>query len=218
VHLAKLSADGRQLIYGTYLGGSANEFTETHGLFIDALGRAIIGATTLSTDFPTTAGAFQRQSGGNGGSGTGIGTNYPGDGFVAIVSADGRQLVASTYLGGRFGEGIEGISVDVLGRIHVTGASFSSNFPVTATAQQRLLAGGSDLFLAMLTPDLTRLLYATYLGGENDDQGRSSTVDTSGRSILVGQSSSTRWPLLNSIQLTPDTPEEGVIAIFSTLP
>lgn len=102
-YLAKLSPDGARLIFGTYLGGSQGEHVETHTLEIDPQGNPIIVAGTTSADFPTTAGALQNAYGGSGGQGTGAETNYPGDVVVARVSADGSQLLASTYLGGGYG-------------------------------------------------------------------------------------------------------------------
>src|SRR6185369_3493819 len=40
--LAKISSDGSQLLYSTYFGGSGADFTETHGLAIDAAGNAYL--------------------------------------------------------------------------------------------------------------------------------------------------------------------------------
>lgn len=217
LHLGKLSADGRRLLYGTYLGGSANEFTETHGLAIDANGRAVVAITTRSTDLMTTPGAYQRSYGGNGTDGTGGGTNYSGDGYVALVAADGTQLLAATYLGGSFGEGIEGVSVDTDGRVYVSGATFSTNFPVSADASQRANNGKSDFFLVVLSADLRTLVYGSYFGGQAADEGRSSTIDASGRMIVVGHTVSSDWPLASPLQSTRKSGQDGALAVFPAL-
>jgi hypothetical protein len=176
------------------LGGSGNEFTETHGLALDSAGNAYVGATTLSADFPTTAGAFQRTYGGAGGGG-----NYPGDGFVAKISPSGK-LVASTFLGGKSGEGIEGIGLDAQGDVYVSGATFSTNFPVTHGAFQASLKGTADLFGSKLSADLGTLLYSTYLGGSGEDYGRTAWADRAGNFYIAGEVRSTNFPTANPMQ------------------
>src|SRR5207248_5941008 len=44
------------LVYGTYLGGSGQDFTGD--MAIDGTGAAYVVGTSTSTDFPVTAGAF----------------------------------------------------------------------------------------------------------------------------------------------------------------
>ena len=55
--VAKLNAAGNALVYSTYLGGS--DFDPFPMIEIDRRGNAYLQGTTFSTDFPTTAGAFQ---------------------------------------------------------------------------------------------------------------------------------------------------------------
>ncbi len=215
LHLAKFSADGSQLLYGTYLGGSDVEFTETHGLALDSAGNAYVAATTRSTNFPTTSGAFQRAYGGNGGSGTGSGTNYSGDGFVAKISANGSTLLSSTFLGGRYGDGVEGISVMSNGDVFVAGTTFSDNFPTTADAYQSNGGTKGDFFGALLASDLSSVKYVSYLGGSRDDYGRSAATDDNGFVYVVGHTKSTNWPRLNAAQTTLGGSLDGGIAKFA---
>lgn len=59
------------LVYSTYLGGSGGDggvglgLDAPGGIAVDPLGNAYVSGTTRSTDFPTTARAFQVTSGGN---------------------------------------------------------------------------------------------------------------------------------------------------------
>lgn len=193
--LAKFTEDGSGLVYATYFGGSDTEFTETHGLAIDAAGNAIIAATTKSTNLPTTPGAYQRTYGGSGGKG-----NYPGDGFVAKISANGSSLLAATYLGGTSGEGLEGVAVDRNGDVYVSGATYSTDFPVTADAVQMRNKGQADVFVAKLSADLTRLLYSTYMGGSGLDLGRALGIDSHGNFFVGGELNSSDWPIKNGSQ------------------
>lgn len=198
LYVARFSPDGGGLIFCTYLGGSETEYTETHGLALDGAGDAVVAATTTSRDFPVTPGAFQTVYGGEGGRGRGSATNYSGDGFAAILAADGSRLLASTFLGGRFGDGVEGVGVDGAGFVYVTGATYSDNFAVTPDAFQTGLRGGADVFAVKLSPDLATLAYGTYVGGGDEDYGRASHVDSDGTWYIAGHTRSHDWPIVNA--------------------
>ncbi|MFH1026407.1 MAG: SBBP repeat-containing protein, partial [Pseudomonadota bacterium] len=57
VFVAKLNTAGNGLIYSTYLAGSDHE--QANGIAVDAAGNAYTTGFSVSTNFPTTAGAFQ---------------------------------------------------------------------------------------------------------------------------------------------------------------
>jgi hypothetical protein len=61
--LAKVNANGTGLLFSSYLGGGGNEYSSEAdarigGLAIDYLGNISVSGTTTSTDFPTTAAAY----------------------------------------------------------------------------------------------------------------------------------------------------------------
>ncbi|MFB3905261.1 MAG: SBBP repeat-containing protein [Acidobacteriota bacterium] len=215
--LAKISPAG-VLLYSTYLGGSGNEFSETHGLAVDAAGNAWVAATTTSTDLPTTGSAFQKSYGGSGGPGSGAGTNYPGDGFVARLSPNGSSLLACTYLGGSRGEGLEGIGLDSAGLVYVSGGTYSSDFPVTANASRSQNGGQADFFLAVLSADLSRLDYGTYLGGRSVDVGRCLAVSADQSFMVGGEIQSDDWPSLNPFLPAYRGNTDGALAAFRPPP
>ena len=84
---------------------------------MDDSGNAYATGSTVSSDFPTTAGAFD--------------TTYNGvrDIFVAKLNAAGSALDYSTYLGGSGSDTGAGIAVDGSGNAYVTGETSSADFP-----------------------------------------------------------------------------------------
>ena len=181
-YLAKLSKDASRIIYATYLGGKGNEFAE-HQPWLTPDGCFILVGPTLSADFPTTEGAFQREAKGK------------GDGFVTKLSADGKRFVFSTRVGGTGGENLLMPTVDEKGNIWVVGSTGSRDFPVTPDALQPKFGGGQqDGLLAVFSPDGSKLLYATYLGGSGDEMIRSIAFGPKGEVYLVGNTASPDFP------------------------
>src|SRR5205085_2750310 len=90
------------------------------------------------------------------------------DAFVSKLSADGKSLVYSTYLGGSggtssYGESGQGIAVDAQGNAYVAGFTSSIDFPLLG-AVQGSRRGSMDAFVSKLNT-AGRLAYSTYLGG-----------------------------------------------------
>jgi hypothetical protein len=137
------------LVYSTFLGGSGYE--EAANVALDSGGNAYVTGFTLSTDFPTTAGAFDVTPSG-------------GDGFVTKLAPNG-SLVYSTLIGGSGGEGAAAVEVDAEGSAYVVGSTSSVDFPTTPGVVNPTLTTSNDGFLARLTPDGAGLVYSTYLGG-----------------------------------------------------
>ncbi len=162
--VTKLNQDGTGLVYSTYLGGSGDE--QPRDMAVDQEGNAYVPGLTSSTNFPTTAGAFQTTYGGGN-----------SDGFVTKLNPTGSGLVYSTYLGGS-GDDIAGaVRVDSDGNAYVPGQTGSTDFPTTADALQSTYGGGaSDAFVVKLNRTGSRLLYSTYLGGSGDDGSNGSGV------------------------------------------
>ena len=140
--VSKLTVDGSALVYSTIFGAGSQNSGSTYGdgIAVDADGNAYVTGYTSSTDFPTTAGAFQRTLGGF--------TNA----FVTKLNPTGTGLVYSTYLGGNTSDLGTKIAVDVDGNAYVTGFAQSSNFPHTAGAFQTALAGYQNAFVTKLNP------------------------------------------------------------------
>lgn len=134
--VAKLSPDGKRLVYSTYLGGSAADFSS--GLAVDGNGAAYATGFTGSADYPLKN-PVQPARGGK------------EDAFVTKLSPDGRNLVYSTYLGGADTETATGIALNGQGAVYITGYTYSADFPAKNAFQKIFGGGGSDAFLAKLS-------------------------------------------------------------------
>ena len=195
-YLAKLAADGSSLVFATYFGGSDADWCETHHLELDGAQNIFISGITHSPDFPVTAGAYQTSFGGVNG------RKYfhaTGDGYAAKFTPGG-QLIASTYLGGRYGDGAQGMGVDAQGNVYVTGGTVSDNYPLTSDAYQTTFRGVEDFMVSKLSADLSQLLFSTYLGSTAQDEGRTAWADANGTFYVAGQTAGGNWPTLNAMQ------------------
>ena len=152
------------------------------GIAVDTSGNAYVTGFTCSTDFPTTAGAFQTTFGG------------VADGFVTELNPTGSGLVYSTYLGGNGYDHGFGIAVDTSGNAYVTGFTDSSDFPTTAGAFQTTFGGFGDAFVTKLNSTGSGLVYSTYLGGSGDDFANGIAVDTSGNAYVTGYTGGGDFP------------------------
>lgn len=189
--VTKFNAEGNQLIYSTYLGGSNNEnfYDDLElpgvaygGIAIDPIGNAFVTGSTRSQDFPTTAGAFQQTLKGL------------SDTFVTKLNTAGNTLLYSTLLGSNgvnAADGGQGIAVDNLGRAYVTGHDYSGGLPVNGFSGH---AAGCDGYVAKLNTAGSGLLYSTYFGGNNCNLGWSIAIDEQQNAFVTGETSSTNFP------------------------
>ncbi|QUI23830.1 SBBP repeat-containing protein [Vallitalea pronyensis] len=200
-YITKLWSDGSGLIYSTFIGGS--DIDEARSIAIDSMGNAYVIGETNSPDFPTTLGAFQE--------------DFPGlddsSAFIAKLNPDGTSLIYSTFLGGSDDDEGTDIAVDNKGNAYVVGETNSSDFPTTQGAfQQKFLSILEDdlpeqngdielqqsfsdvVFVAKLNPDGSNLVYSTFLGGSDDDEGHGIAVDHMGNAYVTGETNSPDFP------------------------
>ena len=187
--VAKFDSEGTTLLYGTYLGGAADD--KAYEIDIDSQGNIHLVGTTRSPDWPL-ANAIQTNYGGN------------QDVFASQLSSDGLLLNYSTYLGGNRAEYVLDMVVNDLGA-YLIGRTPSIDYPTTAGAFQEQHQGGmcgssynrhacEDLFVTKLHPNGTAD-FSTFIGGDRDDVGSGITVDSNGRIHLIGYTDSSDFPL-----------------------
>jgi len=188
--VTKLDPTGN-VVFSTYLGGSGDENNfhsgvEASGVAVDSVGNVYLVGRTSSVDFPIVNGFLPNYAGGD----------Y--DAFVAELSADGSTLLYSTYLGGSANDSGNGIAVDSVGAVYVTGGTRSdTDFPITAGAYQRFSNGQLDAFVTKIDPTqvgLASRIYSTFLGGTGNDRGTAIAVDAFGNAYVTGRTDSTDFP------------------------
>jgi hypothetical protein len=179
------------LVYSTYLGGGSDD----NGFAIanDAAGNAYVTGFTASSNFPTTAGAYDTSF--NGGQ----------DVFVTKLNPAGTSVLYSTYIGGSSNDQGLAIAVDASGFAYVTGFTGSTNFPTqkdplttppVSTVYRPTYQGGStDAFVTKLNQAGTGLVFSTYAGGSGADQGWGIAVHSSGDVYVTGDTTSTNLPV-----------------------
>jgi hypothetical protein len=178
--VTKLNSLGSNLVYSTYLGGSASDSgTE---IAVDGVAAAYATGFTASADFPTTSGAFDTTS------------NGADDAFVTKLNTSGSTLDYSTYLGGSSGDFGLGIVVDSQSAAYVTGTTTSTNFPMTSDAFDSTHNGGDDAFVTKVNTAGSGLTSSTYLGGSGGDQGHGVAVDSQGSAYVTGSTFSSNFP------------------------
>jgi len=202
--VTKFSPDLSQMLYSTYFGGKTedqNGFPYCNqgisSIHFDAKGNIWLYGYTAESDLPITANAISSQL-----NGTGAANGQ--DTFLAELSADGSTLLYGTYLGGSGLDSTGSMAFDTAGDIWLSGNSNSTNYPVTSDALQTQDSSGSyDFTLTELSPDGTKILYSTYLGGtaDNGANGIAMALDASGNIHLSGSTSSASFPVTpNALQ------------------
>jgi uncharacterized protein (TIGR03437 family) len=181
------------LLYSTFLGGSTSD--EAFGIALDKSGNAYVTGRTLSLDFPMKH-AFQNTF-----STTQNCTDSSGNAsichhaFISEITADGKSLVYSSYLGGSYQDEAFGIAVDTNGTAYITGQTYSKDFPTAGTPYQSAIKGSADCFLSEIAANGTSLAYSTYYGGTAADTANAIAVKAPGVVVIAGTTLSTDLPM-----------------------
>lgn len=171
--LAKLNPAGFALVYSSTFGGTNGDVA--FSLAVNNASNAYVTGLTGSADFPTTAQAFQKAA--------------PGaNAFVAKFNATGLTPIYSTLIGGAKDDIAYHIAVNAQGNAVVTGATESTDFPVTPDAFQSgpglVYRGGGrtapGAFLTKLNATGSALSYSTYFGGSKNEAATAVALDSAG--------------------------------------
>lgn len=220
--LVRLSANGSQVLYGTYIAIPGNDGLTDSGAGAIALGSdgdpwiaPNIGYPLASPAFPTTAGAVQS-------------TCKPFPDFadfctqdVLVIklhpgSAGLADLAYASYLGGSGDESSMSLQVDATGAVYVFGGTDSPDFPTTPGALMTEQPGGQDLFVSKLRPagnGASDLLYSTYFGGDRQEGTGDMAVGADGSAYVTFATQSFNIPTTpGAFQQFRSDLSDGVIA------
>ncbi|MDB5247998.1 MAG: hypothetical protein JWQ40_2392 [Segetibacter sp.] len=193
IGIMKFSSDGSSRVYATYLGGTGNE--QPHSLVVDPQGNLVIAGRTNSINYPTTA------------------TDRPNGGYDIILTklnARGSSLIGSRKIGGAARDGVNvkpkyplasgvetirrnygddarsEVILDNQGNILLASNTQSVDFPTTANAFQRSLNGTQDGVLIKTSPDLSNILFSSFLGGAEVDACFVLAINPSNQNVYIG--------------------------------
>lgn len=237
IGILKFDNVGGRLLWGTYFGGNSAE--TPHALKIDEQENLVIMGTTSSTNFPTTANAFRRNLSESAAEYPfGYDPNYVmptyrngSELFISKIKNDGKSLIASTLFGGSGADGLLGIENNLVanygdqfrgdvviapdGGVFLASSTQSSNL-VLKNPFQNSLKGKTDGLLAHFSPDLSQLIWSTYLGGFGNDAIFSMALTSDSKLAICGATSSSDFPTTtNSVQSQRlGTSNDGFLALF----
>jgi hypothetical protein len=174
-----MRADITDVTWSTFLGGSSSDIG--YGVAVDHVGHAYVTGQTLSSDFPKDAGAYD--------------TSFMiSEAFVVKFSANGSALEYATFLGGSSLDDGFDIAVDEDNKAHVTGTTWSNDFPTRYGSLDTTFNGFQDVFVVKLNATGSAVDFSTYLGGTLSDIGYGIDLDDQGNVYVVGQTGSSDFP------------------------
>ena len=210
--IIKFDSTGSNFLYATYLGGAENDSPKS--LVVDeASGDLIVLGISSSPDYPTSNNAND----GTFNSGTQIfnsllNTTDAWDIVLTRLSPTGDQLVGSTFLGGsgndglntpkqsggplvaNYGDEMRGdVITDETGNVYISSVTTSNDFPIV-NGFDNSFNGATDAVMVKLTPDLSAIVWSSYLGGSGFDAAYSIKFDVDNNVVLAGGTTSIDFP------------------------
>ena len=228
VSISKFSADGTNLIYSTYYGGTGNE--NPHSIVCNTAGELYVFGSTSSLDLPTSALTYDNSF--NGGTNVQNGVlNYVDgtDAYVAKFNPSGTTLIGGTYIGGsgndalnsdllikNYGDEFRGeIIVDTNDNCWIASTTASNDFPVI-NPFQATNSGSNDAILFKFNSNLSNLLWSSYYGGASDDAAYSIQLNSLNQPIITGGSLSSDLTMSSGQNLNQFGDTDGFIIKLNT--
>lgn len=189
--LVKLNSQGQRL-WGTYYGGSGNEFSNM--VCADTLGNIYMvgGTSTTNTAVIATPGAYQQNYAG--------GSNN-GDGFIVKFNSAG-QRIWGTYYGDSGDDWMIGACINTFNQLYVCGGAWSVNSGFFGSVgsyqpQHYGTSNNADAYISKFTANGQRI-WSTYFGASGYDNAHYCIVDAQDRLTILGATSSTETAIIAS--------------------
>lgn len=210
--IIKYDSAGTRFLYATYLGGINNDSPKS--LIVDeASGDLIVLGISGSPDYPTSSSTFDSTFN----SGTPIfnrvlNTEDRWDIVITRLSSSGDKLIGSTFLGGsgndglntpkqsggplvvNYGDEMRGdVITDEAGYVYITSVTTSGDFPVV-NGFDSTFNGATDGVVVKLTPELSSIVWSSYIGGSGFDAAYSIKLGINNNIVLAGGTTSSDFP------------------------
>lgn len=186
----KLNASASSIVFATYVPGTGT----VRALAADGNGNSYLTGALGVANLPVTANAYQRTV-------SLSSTCYCDFGYVLELDAAGQLVLNATYLTGtpisdNFSSGFNSIALDKNSNVFVAGLTHSADFPLLNPLQSDI---GPDALsgqgvIAELTPDLSGLLFGSFLGGTDIGSLAAVTIDKDNNPIVAGSTFSADFP------------------------
>ena len=207
IFVSKFNNDLTDMTSSAAFGGSGTSYATA--IASDQQNYIYITGATNATDFPLVTN-----------------TNYPNNGFQTnnggydafVLKLDNMNLGnidGFAFIGGLANDYGTGIAVDSVGRVYVTGGTYSNNMYTTRGAFQSKLNGEENAFLTIFDKQIQNVLYNTYIGGNGIDTANGIVLSNNGTIGLVGTTNSTNFPNINDNDTTYGS-TEGFEDVFLT--
>ena len=228
IAIMKFNATGRNRLYATYLGGSGNE--QPHSMIVDHSNNLIIAGRTNSANFPSTTA-------------TPYGDGGDFDIFLAKLNATGTALIGARRIGGKGSDGVNVIPkyvqggaktlrpnygddarsevlIDESDNIYMVGQTRSSDFLTSTNAFQKTFGGVQDAVVLKVSPDISTVLFSSFLGGAQEDAAFVLALHPLNNNIYVaGPTASNDFPGRNNGPVMSSTyrggASDGFVSIIS---
>jgi len=175
--IVMFNTDSKDFIGGTFIGGSSDDIA--YDLKVSQNNSLIIAGETYSSDYPVNMNSFPQG-------------NRP-SGFVTIVSPDLDEVQLSFLIGGAGCDVIKLVTHDSKGDLIISGHTYSHDFPITeGVFGLNNTPGDIDNFLTKISPDGSRMIFSTLLGGTVT--GADIGLDSNDNIIIIGDTSGSSFP------------------------
>ncbi len=231
ITIMKLSSNGVNRLYATYIGGNGNE--QPHSLVADKAGNLVIAGRTSSTNFPNVNSKGL------------VDVNHGGyDIIIAKLNGNGTNLIGSRIIGGKSNDGVNiapkystdivsmgqhslrlnygddgrsEVVLDNAGNVYLASCTSSSDFPLV-NAFQKTIGGAQDGVFIKTNPDLSTILASSFIGGKNDDAAFALALNPITNNIYIaGGTASTDLPGTTNGSVVSKVNKGGIDGFLSML-
>ena len=187
VFVVKLSSDGQNVIFSSYLGAASDNYY-TVDVTTDSVDNIIITGSTIDSDF-IIQDAYQENK------------SIGADAFITKLTPDGQNVIFSTFFGGSNDEQIKSVTIDKNDDIIFIGVTSSNEFfPIKNALIENRSTASWDVFLSKVTSDGQELIFSTFYGGTRAWGPAVILCDSNNNILAGGETDSQGFPVKKAYQ------------------